>query len=97
MSCPRKTPIRLRRVGSSMKSVGLTVPVPRAHNPTTATAVPTVVHVVERTDHSLVHSAAMARRRPTWPGGWSVVNGVSVPRSAVMSRLGTRRRRRSTP
>ena len=73
MSWPRKTPIRLRRVGSSMMSEGLTVPVPSAHKPTTATAVPTSVHVVERTDQSLVHSAAMARRRPTRPGGSSML------------------------
>ena len=97
MSCPRKTPIRLRRVGSSMMSEGLTVPVPSAHKPTTATAVPTSVHVVERTDQSLVHSAAMARRRPTRPGGCSMANGVGAPSTAVTIHLGTRRLRRSAP
>ena len=47
-----------------MMSEALTVPVPRAQRPTTATTVATSVHMVERTDHSFVHSAAMARRRP---------------------------------
>ena len=97
MSWPRKMPIRLRRVGSSMMSEGLTVPVPSAHRPTTATTVATSVHMVERTDHSLVHSAAMARRRPTRPAVCSIANGLGASSTAVTIHLGTRRLRRSAP
>ena len=97
MSWPRKMPIRLRRVGSSMISEGLTVPVPSAHKPTTASPVATRVHIVERTDHSLVHSAAMALRRPTRPGGCSTAKGVGASTTAVTIHLGTRRPRRSAP
>ena len=97
MSWPRKTPIKLRRVGSSMISEGFTVPVPSAHKPSTATPVATSVHMVERTDQSLVHSAAMARRRPTRPGGSSMAKGVGAPSTAVTIHPGTRRLRRSAP
>ena len=97
MSWPRKIPIRLRRVGSSMISEGLTVPVPKAQRPTTATTVATSVHRVERTDHSFVHSAAMARRRPTRPGICAVSKEAGAPIIAVTIHLGIRRLRRSAP
>ena len=97
MSWPRKIPIRLRRVGSSMTSVGLTVPVVSAQRPTTAIAVPASVQAVDRTVQSLVHSAAAAWRRPTLPRGRSPDNELGASSATVTIPPGTQRPGRSTP
>src|SRR5579875_617705 len=77
-SWPRKNPVRLWRVGSKVSLSGRSVlvdhvwavvAVARTPMPITATAVTARLQPVERTDHSLVHSARAAWRRAARPAG----------------------------